>query len=53
MCILGLRDAVIKQAITRKNARKRFPDLQLIELDLGHNLLSNKSIKQFSEYWNK
>lgn len=53
MCILGRRDAVIKHAITRKHARKRFPDLQLIELDLGHNLLSNKSIKQFSEYWNK
>jgi hypothetical protein len=53
MCILGRRDAVIKHGITRKHARKRFPDLQLIELDLGHNLLSNKSIKQFSEYWNK
>ena len=53
MCILGLRDAVIKHAITRKHARKRFPDLKLIELDLGHNLLSNKSIKHLSSYWNK
>ena len=53
MCILGRRDAVIKHAITRKHARKRFPDLQLIELDLGHNLLSNKSIKHLSSYWNK
>lgn len=53
MCILGRRDAVIKYAITRKHARKRYPNLQLIELDLGHNLLSNKAIKILSNYWHK
>lgn len=50
-CILGKQDRVIPLKTTRTFAMKRLPGIELIELDLGHNLLSDKGMRLLTEYW--
>jgi pimeloyl-ACP methyl ester carboxylesterase len=50
-CILGKQDAIIKFRRTRKFLRKSLPDAQIIELEIGHNILSDKGVKKLFEYW--
>ena len=50
-CILGKDDAIIRFPKTRKFLRKNLPDAQIIELEIGHNILSDKGVKKLFEYW--
>lgn len=50
-CILGKQDRVIPWKRTRTFAVTKLPGIELIELDLGHNLLSDKSMRLLNEYW--
>jgi pimeloyl-ACP methyl ester carboxylesterase len=50
-CILGKQDRVIPWKKTRSFAISHLPGIELIELDLGHNLLSDKSMRLLTEYW--
>lgn len=50
-CILGKDDAIIRFQKTRKFVRKKLPDAQIIELEIGHNILSDKGVKKLFEYW--
>lgn len=50
-CILGKDDAIIRFQKTRKFIRKKLPDAQIIELEIGHNILSDKGVKKLFEYW--
>ncbi|MFM2286537.1 MAG: hypothetical protein RLZZ543_2034 [Bacteroidota bacterium] len=51
MCILGKSDKVIPFRKARRFALKQFASVQLLELNMGHNLLSEKAMKQISAYW--
>lgn len=51
MCILGKSDKVIPFRKARRFALKQFASVQLLELNMGHNLLSEKAMKQISVYW--
>jgi hypothetical protein len=50
-CILGKDDAIIRFPKTRKFLRRNLPDAQIIELEIGHNILSDKGVKKLFEYW--
>jgi pimeloyl-ACP methyl ester carboxylesterase len=50
-CILGKQDRVIPLKTTRSFAMKSLPGIELIELELGHNLLSDKGMRLLNEYW--
>lgn len=51
--ILGKQDRVIPLKRTKRFAFKTIKNLELIELDLGHNLLSDKGARLLSEYRKK
>ena len=51
LCILGKSDKVIPFRKARRFAKRAFSSLQLVELNMGHNLLSEKAMKQISAYW--
>jgi hypothetical protein len=51
VCILGRNDKVIPFTKTRKTALKFLPGIQIIELEAGHNLLSDKATKLLAPYW--
>lgn len=51
VCILGRNDKVIPYTKTRKAALKFLPGIQIIELEAGHNLLSDKATKLLAPYW--
>jgi pimeloyl-ACP methyl ester carboxylesterase len=50
-CILGKFDVVIRPKKTRRALVKTLPNAQIIELEIGHNLLSEKAMRKLSEYW--
>ncbi|MEX1188630.1 MAG: alpha/beta hydrolase [Bacteroidia bacterium] len=50
-CILGKDDRVIPLKRTRNFAMKKIGSVELIELELGHNLLSDKGARLLSDYW--
>ncbi len=51
LCILGKTDKVIPFSKTRNTARSKLHGIQLIELEAGHNLLSDKAAKLLALYW--
>jgi pimeloyl-ACP methyl ester carboxylesterase len=51
VCILGKEDSIIPFAKTIRYIYQHLPKAQVYELDAGHNILSDKSIKKFSEHW--
>jgi pimeloyl-ACP methyl ester carboxylesterase len=50
-CILGKQDRIIPLKTTRSFAMKQLPGIELIELELGHNLLSYKGMRLLTDYW--
>lgn len=50
-CVLGKNDKVIPFKKTRKTALERLSGMQLVELEIGHNLLSDKAMKLLSANW--
>jgi pimeloyl-ACP methyl ester carboxylesterase len=50
-CILGTFDVLIRPKKTRAALSKTLPNAQIIELEIGHNLLSEKAMRKLSEYW--
>lgn len=50
-CILGKEDRVIPFKKTRKFILKNLQGSGIIELDLGHNLLSDKGARLLEEFW--
>ena len=51
MCVLGKDDSIIPFSKTRKFIRKNLTGAQVHELEAGHNILSDKSIRKFAEHW--
>ncbi len=49
-CVLGHFDSVIPFKKTRRRLLKILPDARIIELKMGHNLVSEKSVKKLSEF---
>jgi pimeloyl-ACP methyl ester carboxylesterase len=50
-CILGKDDKVIPLKSTKNFATKKLARLEIIELDLGHNLLSDKGARLLADFW--
>lgn len=50
-CILGKHDNIIPYRKTRKTILKKLGGAQIIDLDIGHNLLSDKGVKKLAEIW--
>ena len=50
-CILGKFDVLIPPQNTRAALVKTLPGAQIIELEIGHNLLSEKAMRKLSHYW--
>lgn len=50
-CILGKDDRVIPLKRTKEFASKELAGLEIIELELGHNLLSDKGARLLTEFW--
>jgi len=50
-CVLGEFDAIISTRKVKKHLPLYLPDHQLIVIDNGHNLLSQKAIEKFNEVW--
>lgn len=48
--ILGRDDKIIPFRRTKNMLRKIFPDLLILELDMGHNLLSEKAARKLSSF---
>jgi predicted esterase len=51
VCVLGIDDSVIPFSRTRRFIRKHLSAAQVYELETGHNILSDKAIRKFAEYW--
>jgi pimeloyl-ACP methyl ester carboxylesterase len=51
VCVLGIDDSVIPFSRTRRFIRKHLSAAQVYELETGHNMLSDKAIRKFAEYW--
>ena len=49
--VLGIDDSVIPFSRTRRFIRKHLSAAQVYELETGHNMLSDKAIRKFAEYW--
>lgn len=49
-CVLGRFDSVIPFKKTTKHLLRILPDSRVIELKMGHNLVSEKSAKKLSEF---
>lgn len=50
-CIVGKWDKVIPPKRTKKFARKNLYNTEIIELAIGHNLLSTKGVRLLQEFW--
>lgn len=50
-CIVGKWDKVIPPRRTKKFARKHLYNAEIIELAIGHNLLSAKGVRLLQEFW--
>lgn len=51
VCVLGIDDSVIPFAKTRRFIRKELSAAQVYEIETGHNILSDKAIRKFTEHW--
>ncbi len=51
LCVLGIDDSIIPFSKTRRFIKKKLSRAQLYELEAGHNILSDKAIRKFSEHW--
>lgn len=51
VCVLGINDSVIPFSRTRQFIHKNLPAAQVYELEIGHNMLSDKAIRKFAEHW--
>ncbi len=50
-CYLGKEDSIIPFNRTQKFILKQLKGAQIIPLQLGHNILSEKGIKRLKDYW--
>jgi pimeloyl-ACP methyl ester carboxylesterase len=50
-CYLGKEDSIIPFKRTQNFIRKHLKGAQIIALNSGHNILSEKGIKRLKEYW--